>query len=88
MINNNDETESEPTPIAQGGMWEDVVNPRTGEHSLKTHRLKLVKRWCKVHSFRVIDMKKRLAECTECGQEIKFVVGKDLVKDDGSVIVR
>lgn len=69
-------------------LWTDRVDPETGEHSLKTHELKRVKTWCKTHDFNVSDMGKRLAVCSGCGQEIRFVVGKDLVKDDGTVIVR
>jgi hypothetical protein len=69
-------------------LWTDRVDPHTGEHSLKTHELKTVKVWCKDHNLQVTNMKKRLAECTSCGQEVTFVVGRDLIKDDGSVIVR
>lgn len=59
------------------GMWEDVVDPRTGEHSLRTHKLKVVKQWCHLegHTFNGDIPRDRKMICTTCGQEITFIVG-------------
>jgi hypothetical protein len=67
----------ESTDTSQGNpLWQETINPVTGESSLKTHTLQTVKEWCKPqeHTLKVIDMGKRLAECTQCGQEITFTV--------------
>jgi len=72
-----------PTEVIPQGMWEDVVNPRTGEHSLKIHTLKLVKEWCAFsdHEFDSFIPKDRKITCNKCGQEITFVVGYHELKD-------
>lgn len=66
-----------PSESIPQGMWEDVVNPRTGEHSLKTHTLKVVKQWCAEdhHTFDGDIPQDRKITCTTCGQEIVFIVG-------------
>lgn len=66
------------------GIWTEYTNEDTGEKSLKTHELKLVKSWCDKsnHRFRVRNMGKRLAVCDKCGQELTFIVGLHKINDD------
>lgn len=64
-------------------LWTDIVDERTGRHSLTEHELKLVKTWCAYpeHVFIEIDNPKRLLKCTKCGQEITYIVGKQKLVD-------
>lgn len=57
-------------------LWKETIDPLTGESSLKTHELKVVKTFCKPqeHKLKVVDMGQRLAQCSTCGQEITFNV--------------
>lgn len=66
-----------PTEVVPQGMWEDVVNPKTGEHSLKTHTLKVVKDWCPEdqHEFDPVVPPSRRIVCKKCGVERIFIVG-------------
>jgi hypothetical protein len=66
------------------GIWSEYTNDETGEKSLKTHELKLVKLWCDKsnHVFRVRDMGKRLAVCDKCGQELNLIVGVHKIDED------
>lgn len=66
------------------GIWKQHRNKKTGELSLKEHKLEVVNTWCPQdnHDYHLIDMGKRLAECTRCGQEITFVVGKHTIEGD------
>ena len=66
------------------GIWKQYKNTKTGELSIKEHKLKTVKKWCErgKHCFFIEDMKKRLAVCSKCGQELTFIVGKHKIKDN------
>lgn len=59
------------------GRWQDIVDTKTGEHSVKEHTLKLVKQWChpKDHNWVETDPGKREIQCTICGQETRYVLG-------------
>lgn len=72
-----------PTESIPQGMWEDVVNPRTGEHSLKTHELKVVKEWCPESDHVFVDHipRNRVITCKRCGVERNFIVGKHQIKN-------
>lgn len=66
------------------GRWSEYVNTDTGESSIKTHKIKPVKQWCdkKHHDYVIVHMRKRLAECSKCGQELRFIVGKHRIVGD------
>lgn len=69
---------SDNPQVIKQGLWEDVINPTTGEHSLHTHTLKVVKEWCpeQEHTFSEDIPKNRRITCTKCGVERLFIVGK------------
>jgi dissimilatory sulfite reductase (desulfoviridin) alpha/beta subunit len=66
------------------GLWTEYVNDQTGESSIGEHEPRVVKKWCPkgTHDFRIVDIKKRLAKCIKCDQEVNFVVGKDKIDGD------
>lgn len=70
------------------GRWKNHVNTETGEQSVKEHKLKVVQTWCAKdqHDYRITDVKKRIAECSKCKQEVIFVVGKHEIIDDKVLI--
>lgn len=65
------------------GLWRDIEDPRTGEHSLKTHTLKVVWESCPKDEcyFEITDSPKREATCIHCGAIVHFIVGIDQLKD-------
>jgi len=70
------------------GIWKQYENTETGEKSIKEHELKKVKQWCsaKDHNFVIKDIKKRLAECSICGQEMRFIVGKHKIENNKVIL--
>jgi len=72
-----------------GGLWEDTVNPHTGEHSLKSHSLRPVWESCKPGDcyFEITDSPKREATCVKCGIIKHFIVGFDKLIDGKFVSV-
>lgn len=68
------------------GIWTEHTNDETGEKSLKTHTLKVVKNWCAkgTHDYRIVDGKARLAVCSKCQQELHFIIG--VHKIDGNKV--
>ena len=68
------------------GLWTEHVNDSTGESSIKSHTLKVVKQWCAKdqHDYIITDMSKRIAVCSknDCKHETTFVVGKDKIDGD------
>lgn len=60
-------------------LWVDVVNEKTGEHSLKTHELKIVFKACDFgnHNYEEIDHGKRIVSCTKCGYERSYILGPE-----------
>jgi len=67
----------DPGLIEGEGGWKDVINTKTGEHSVKTHELKVVKQWChpELHFFKETDATKHTIECEQCGMESHYVLG-------------
>lgn len=59
------------------GRWKDVINTKTGEHSIKKHELKLVKQWCKKedHEYEEVDHRTHEIVCKKCGHETRYVLG-------------
>ncbi len=59
------------------GRWKDIINTKTGEHSVKEHRLKLVKQWCKPDEHFYIETNPQTHEitCEKCGMETRYVLG-------------
>lgn len=74
---------SDNPQVISHGIWEDVVDPRTGRHSLETHTLKVVQTWCpeKEHTFSTDIPSHRTLTCLKCGVERLFIVGKHELKD-------
>ena len=64
-------------------LWRDIVNPETGEHSLKYHTLKTVWTSCKKddHYFEVPEPRIREAVCKYCAFIKPFILGMQIVKD-------
>lgn len=59
-------------------IWEDVVNPVTGEHSLTENiQPRLIKTYCKDedHVFHYVSPSCRDAECVKCGLGRRLVLG-------------
>lgn len=76
--------ESDEMPVDPGlviesgeGRWQDVVNTKTGEHSVKTHKLKVVHQWCKDgdHFYVETNPTTHDIQCTKCGNETRYVLG-------------
>lgn len=59
------------------GLWNDVVNPDTGEHSLQEHTPKLISKFCKQedHYFEPKSPSSRQLKCKECGMESYYILG-------------
>lgn len=59
------------------GLWQNWVNTKTKEQSLKLHTPKVVKQWCSEddHYFEAKNPQKRIAICKHCKMERPFVVG-------------
>jgi len=69
------------------GRWTNYKNTETGEESLTENiQPKVVAKWCKVHDYKITDIKKRLCLCNRCKHEGRFVVGRDKIKGDKVVI--
>lgn len=70
------------------GLWNVYVNTQTNESSYQEHTPKLVKQWCAKgqHNYLIVNMSKRLAECSVCGQERNFIVGKHTIDGDTVLI--
>lgn len=85
----NDEPPVDPGLIHVGGegRWQDWVNTKTGEHSVKRHELRVVKQWCKQkdHNYVLKNGKTRLVECSHCGHERTFVLGMQKL-ENGKII--
>lgn len=76
--------DAEGVPIDPGliegegeGRWKDVINTATGEHSVKEHHLKLVKKWCRPdeHNYTETNPTTHEIVCTICGHETRYVLG-------------
>ncbi len=59
------------------GRWQDIVNTQTGEHSVKEHKLKMVKQWCHPDEHFYVETNHQTHEiqCTQCGHETRYVLG-------------
>lgn len=59
------------------GLWQNWMNTKTKEQSLRTHQVKVVQQWCGEddHYFEVKNPQKRVATCIHCKMERPFVVG-------------
>lgn len=59
------------------GLWNDTIDPNTGKHSLETHELKLIAKYCKQenHYWEVKSPSSRELKCKECGMESHYVLG-------------
>lgn len=68
------------------GRWKDFVNQETGEHSVKEHELKLVKKWCAVHRFGDQIPQNRELECLDCGQDVRFILGYHKL-ENGRIVI-
>lgn len=69
------------------GLWNNVVNPETGENSITEHKPKLIIQFCKQqdHYFELISPTSRQLKCKKCSMETYFILGlQQLI--DGKVI--
>lgn len=59
------------------GRWKDIINTKTGEHSVKEHKLKLVKQWCHPdeHFWVETNPTTHEIECQKCGHDTRYVLG-------------
>lgn len=83
--NTNEPEEEQKGFIDHGGtgLWRDIEDPITHEHSLKTHTLKTVWQSCPKGEcyFEVTNSPRREATCIKCGFIVNFIVGIDQLKD-------
>lgn len=65
------------------GLWQDIENPETGEHSLKQHTLKTIWESCPKGEcyFELTDSPKRECTCNKCGSIRTFIVGLQALVD-------
>ena len=63
------------------GLWKDHVNKKTGEHTVKEHKLRTIWKSCvpSKHNFKITA--NREATCGKCGMIRGFVVGKEKLVD-------
>lgn len=67
--------------VSGEGRWTNYKNTETGEQSLTENiKPKMVGKWCKVHKYKISNVKKRLCVCDVCKHEGRFVVGRDEIK--------
>lgn len=59
------------------GLWQKMVNVRTGQHSYAEHEPKLIKQWCKDddHYYEAKNPQSRTVLCNKCGKETYYVLG-------------
>lgn len=86
--------DAEGVPIDPGliegegeGRWKDIINTKTGEHSVKIHELKVVKTWCKEGEcfFVTKGPASRDVECNKCGREGHYILGMQKL-ENGKII--
>ena len=72
------------------GIWQDIENIKTGERSLKEHKLKVVWKSCDKDKcfFEVLKPSKREATCRDCGLIKNFVLGIHSIADGKIVNLR
>ena len=59
------------------GIWTERVNSDTGESSIKTHKVKVVKEYCSKHDWVAYPKESRM-ECARCGVGKPFRPGRDM----------
>lgn len=64
------------------------TNPATNETNTFELALKNVFKQCAECKYKVTDMGKRECACVKCGHTRIFVVGRDEIKDDMSVMYK
>lgn len=80
---NQEFTEAEVDPglifLGGEGIWQNWMNTRTRQQSLKTHQPRVVQQWCAEddHFFEIKNPQKRIAVCKHCKMERPFVLGRD-----------
>lgn len=57
------------------GLWQDLKNNQTGEHSIKSHTPRTVMQGCTDHYF-VEEGQSRHVVCSKCGVGKRYVLGK------------
>lgn len=59
------------------GLWQKMVNVRTGQHSYTEHEPKLAKQWCRDddHYYEAKNPSSRTVLCNKCGKEATYVLG-------------
>lgn len=69
------------------GLWNDEVNPNTGEHSLQEHKPKLIATYCRQedHYWEAKTPSSRDIKCNKCGMDSYYILGLHKL-EDGKVI--
>lgn len=72
------------------GIWQNWVNSRTGERSLKDHELKTIWESCSKdnHFFNLTNSSTRECTCDKCGFITHFVLGIHILKDGKIVPIK
>lgn len=71
------ETNSPPPQSLPDNLWTERKDPVTGNSSIKTHELRVVKEWCKPedHDFMYLTPASRVVRCRLCGYEATYIPG-------------
>jgi nitrogenase subunit NifH len=70
-------------------LWEEIINPKTGQSSLQQHEVKILNVGCKPkdHCFKLAGGSTREAVCQHCKIVSGFVLGYHTIKD-GKIVKR
>lgn len=89
MIDNGNRA-VEPTEGKRvAGLWNEYVDPDTGQSSYMEHEVKTIATYCKPqdHYFEANSPQSRFVTCKKCGLFTSYVLGPQILQD-GKIIDR